>query len=382
MKCSLEVLPVELVDHIVTLLELQDILSLRLTSRTLESKISHAKIFAHKHVKLDEEHLRSMVYMTSPGRPGSLLQHCTIVGNAGSDMSNTPNSDEHVRLLTEAFINLKKHSPRARLVSLRLKVITGGRGPSDGILGYISRRDRSATALRVFDVTIAALHASELPVDEHLNLFGGVSQCDLSSSAFLSINQRFASMPIFRTLKKLTVKLSSSIVRPGNSSQSTHETRLLQGVLEMSVIMPELEHLDIRGYDIANGYPEPLMDSTVKPNRSNQPHLLHLKKCTLRGLYVLDSDLLELLKAVHPVALTMTYIRLASGTWASIFEYMTSSDSPVRHYHLDDLRESKRLVHFDTRHTKEVKEVIRYSIALRRALQSMRMTTGGSCVDA
>ncbi|TRX91474.1 hypothetical protein FHL15_007698 [Xylaria flabelliformis] len=382
MKRSLEVLPVELVDQIVTLLELRDIRSLRLTSRTLESKISHAKLFAHKHVELDEESLRSMVYMTSPGRAGSLLQHCTIVGNARSDISNTPDSDEHVRLLTEAFINLKKHSPGARLVSLRLSVIERGRNSTDGILGYISRSDMSATALRIFDITITALHASELPVDEHLNLFGGVSGCDLSSNAFLSINQRFASMPIFRALKKLTVRLSLLIVRPDNSSQSTHGTLLLQGLLEMSVIMPELEHLDIHCFYIANRRSSALVDSTVKLNRSNQSHVLHLKTCSLRGLCVLDNDLLEFLKAVHPVALTMTYVWLISGTWTSIFEYMTSSVSPIRYYHLNDLRESKMLVHFDTRQTKEVKEVIRYRIALRRALLSMRMTVGGSRRDA
>ncbi|KAI0550558.1 hypothetical protein F4679DRAFT_205872 [Xylaria curta] len=394
----LETLPVELVGYIATPLERRDVLSLRLTCRALESKIPHAQLFARKHVELDQEALKNMVYMTSQGRVGTLLQHCTIYRLAEArdntmtfddervhllteTRNNTPNFDEHVRLLTEAFINLKKYSPRTRLASVSLRVFKNDNtaGPGGPPVEYIA-----AVAPQVFHIAIEALRASELSVDEHLDLFGGNWRCSLPSVVFLSINQRFASVPVFRTLKKLTLKLSSSTFRNRGSSQSVLGTLLLQGLLDMTGIMPDLEDLDIHWYNTSTGGPD-----VLSVNLSGQSHFSHLKTCSLRGLYVPDSNLLEFLKAVRPVELTMTDISLAPGTWTSIFEYVTSSDSPVTYYHLDDLHESRRLVHFDvpgeskfpylgvtmgpstlTRQANEVKEAIQYGITLKRPLGS------------
>ncbi|KAI1737779.1 hypothetical protein F4680DRAFT_206097 [Xylaria scruposa] len=373
---SLETLPIELVGYITTPLERRDVLSLRLTCRALESKIPHAQLFARKDVELDRESLENMVYMTSQGRVGTLLQHCTIYSVA-KVVSDTLNLDEHVRLLTEAFANLKKYSPRTRLASVSLRVFKDD--TTEPTWKHIA-----PVAPQVFHVAIEALRASELSVDEHLDLFGGDLRCSLPAAVFLSINQRFASVPIFRALKKLTVRLASSSFRNDGSSQSALGTLLLQGLLDMSGIMPELEDLDIHWYNTATG-----SEDALSVNLSGQSHFSRLKICSLRGLYVPVGNLLEFLKAVRPVALTMTDVSLAPGSWTSIFEYVTSSDSPLTYYHLDDLRESRRLVHFDvpgeskfpylgvtmgpstlTRQANEVKEAIQYGITWKRPLGS------------
>jgi hypothetical protein len=96
-------------------------------------------------------------------------------------------------------------------------------------------------------------------------------------------------------------------------------------------------------------------------------------------------------RAFHPATLTLTDVRLVSGTYASIIKYLTGPDSPVTYYHLDNIREGKALVHFDvlgsskfryiggnvgpsslTRQTSHVKEAIRYRFASGRPLGSRK----------
>ncbi|KAI6088026.1 hypothetical protein F4821DRAFT_98992 [Hypoxylon rubiginosum] len=402
MKPSFETLPVELVSDIVALIDLRDIVSLRLTSRLLESKVSQqyfAKYFDHKHVELAPGPLENMVHITSQGHLGCLLQHCTITGVAESDMSGTRNDDEHVRLLTTAFSNLKQRSPKSRLASLCLDVSARNRDSTSKSDSPSLQKSIWATALRTFNVTMAALHASQLPVDEHLNIYDGVLRCSLTYEALLPLTQQFTSVPVFSSLKKLTVSLSSpltdpekstsdsAISIPGQSSPTVHGKLALRALLDMSSIMPKLESLDVHWYNVI-AYDTPIapLNPAVEFGHSN---FACLKTCRLRGIYISKSDLLELVKAVHPPALTMTDIRLTSGSYSSIFEYMTLPDTPITYYHLDDLRERHALVHFDvpgkakfrylgvtmgpstlTRQQDEVKEAIRYRITYRRSLGS------------
>ncbi|KAI1441251.1 hypothetical protein F5Y02DRAFT_400283 [Annulohypoxylon stygium] len=402
MKSSLETLPVELIGHIVTLIDLRDIVSLRLASRTVESKVSQqhlAKYFNYKHVEMAPAPLENLAYITSQGRLGCLLEHCTITGVAGSGMSRTRNDDEHIHLLARAFSNLKQRSPKGRLTSLSLRVDVRNRDSTSESDSPSLRESIWATALRTFNVTIAALHASQLPVDEHLDIYGGVSRCSLPYDALLPLTQRFTSMPVFSSLKKLTVSLSSPFINPEEStsdsaintpeqfSQTVHGKLALRGLLDMSSIMPKLESLDVHWYNIiAYDTSTAPLDSSVELSHSN---FACLEICRLRGVYIFESDLLEFVKAVHPSALTMSDIRLTSGTYSSIFEYMALLDTPITYYHLDDLREGHALVHFDvpgnakfpyrgvtmgpstlTRQENEVKEAIRYRITHKRPLGS------------
>jgi hypothetical protein len=405
MKYSPEALPVELVAEIVTLLDPRDILSLRLTSRTLESKLSQQllnRFFAKKHVELARGPLEDMAYVTSKGHLGCLLQHCTITGVAGSNTIEETEFDEHVRLLTEAFINLKQRSPKGRLASLCLGVVVRSQPSEDGSPEpdiSSSPKHVWATALRTFNITMAALQESQLPIDEHLDIFGGASGCSLAYDAFLPLTRRFASMSVFSSLKKLTVSLSSPFLDDKeetldtsisqHSNQSVHGTLLLQGFLGMSEIMPKLEDADIHWYNLRHYASTRTVDPTIHVSGSSHVNFSCLKACTLSGVYLSEHDLLEFVKAVHPVALTMTATRLVSGTYTSLFEYLALPDTPVTHLYLDDILEGGLLVHFDapgaskfpylgitmgpstlTRQKNEVNEVIRYSTTSRRPLGS------------
>ncbi|KAI0903987.1 hypothetical protein F4823DRAFT_242174 [Ustulina deusta] len=419
MPATIESLPVELVVHVATYLDFQPVCSLRLASRTLAGKLSPAHLpqfFAYKNVKLDYGSLNDLVYMTCPGRAGCSLQHCTITGVV-ADESGEP---ALTRLLTDAFANLKRNSSRASLVSLRVNaesrpegICTDNERPlgfsvqDNGVFELNCRRELRIiwhTAQQTFETTMAALRECHLSVSEHFELFGAVRGCGLSyRDALLPITQLASATTVFSLLKKLTMRLSSIRISSVQISstydqsmtvrQSMHGSSLLQGLLVILASMPHLEELDIHWYNIGSLDSTSLENSTVDLDVAaplESPHL-NLKACSLRGLYVAGEDLLRYLKAARPTKLTLTDIRLIPGTWTPIFEYLSSSISPITSYHLDDLRESDGLlVHFDdvpgqskfpyrgvqmgpstlTRQMGEVGATIRYQCTTRRPLGS------------
>ncbi|KAI0430578.1 hypothetical protein F5Y09DRAFT_341511 [Xylaria sp. FL1042] len=408
----MESLPVELVTHITTYMDLPSISSLRLTSRTLASKLWHENLphfFAYKNVKLDQASLQDLVYMTSRGRAGCLLRHCTITNIADTD------SLVLTRLLTNAFINLKHNSPRGGLVSLCLTVDSlpelhdeiDEQSDSDDsiILPPKSRRSQYVIwrkSQQIFKSTMLALRDSQLPISEHFDTLGAVRRYSLPYHSVLFSNEHSQS-PIssLSSLKKLTMSLSSTclsspMIEPNViintlSDESLHGTRVLRGLLAMLASLPQLEDLEIHWYNVcardAAG-PEHHMKSL---DVTSPPYSAHLKTCTLRGLYVTGEALLEFLKAVQPKLLTMTDISLVSGVWTPIFEYLSSPNSPIASYHLDDLEENGlKLVHFEDvpgrskfrylsdilgpstliRQACEARATIRYRLPTRRALGS------------
>ncbi|KAI0122364.1 hypothetical protein F4814DRAFT_408467 [Daldinia grandis] len=406
MKPSLEILPVELVAHIRAFLDPKDILNLRLTSGALANILSPhllAEFFFSKNVELALEPLRNMAYMTGHGRAGSLLRDCTIVGVPGIDISYAPDSDGHLRLLTEAFINLKKYSSQRGLTTLRLSVgmHTCYRESDDKISEQFARPSRKVTwdtAQRTFDITMTALRESQLTVDSHLNLFGSTPDCSLVYKAFLPLSQRFLATSLYKSLERLTMSLSAPYVSqtqtrqddaPDNSSQGVHGTLLLRSLLDMLSLMPHLKEFDIHWYNTGVNTSTSSEDRAVHIAASDYPEFAHLQACYLRGLYIPGSDLLEFLKAARPGWLSLIDVHLVSETWAPVFDYLMSMDSPTTTCVFDDIREGDRLVHFDvpgqskfpykgvtmgpstlTKSQDDVKDAIHYRTTSRRPLGS------------
>jgi hypothetical protein len=413
MMSHLEALQVELVEHIVTFLEFSDIASLRLTGRAMESKASYGSFtahFRHKDVELTTRTLQEMVRLTSQGRLGSRLQHCTITGIvtgiARNEATAADEVTEHLRsLLAEAFSNLKRCSPKGGLASLCLRVAARIESP-DGELSepndFRNWRAVWDSALRTFDITMAALSESQLFVDEHLDIYGSLRGCSLECNAFLAFAQKSASKHVFGPLKKLTVSLSpppkagmehqseAAATETEAQAQGSNSNLILQGFMRVLHIMPKLESLDLHWCSLKNTASTPPVPSASRQENSTSPASPHLKECSLRGICVSESDLLHFLEAAHPATVTLTDVRLVSGTYASIFKYLTDPDSPVTCYYLDDIREGTvNLAHFEvpgnpkfrylrsdvgpsslTRQGGHVKEAIRYRLPPRRPLGS------------
>ncbi|KAK1764284.1 hypothetical protein QBC33DRAFT_613234 [Phialemonium atrogriseum] len=385
MLSLLEALPIELVEPIVTRLEFSDIASLRLTSRTIEAKASNGcfdSFLKHKKIELTTKTLQLFVQATEQGRRGCLLRHCTITGIARSDTTAHADSTKHERLPGKAFGNLKRWSPESSLASLSLCVTARVEDSKGGLVEpgeFRSGREVWKATLRTFLVAMAALRESQLPVTEKLDVFGSIRGCSLACDAFLAnfAPESTLRRHIFGSSMRLIVSLSAPpkldeagtehesesesegeitaaelhAPRPAQESWQAH--RILQEILHVLPTMPKLESLDLHCYP-------------------------HFRECSLRGIHTSESDLVHFLSAIRPATVTLTDVRLISGTYGPVFQYLTSRDSPVTSYHLDDVLGTSKFRYSGvimgpstlSREGGHVKEVIPYCFSSRRVMGS------------
>ena len=107
-----------------------------------------------------------------------------------------------------------------------------------------------------------------------------------------------------------------------------------------------MESLDLHCYKLqGDTYTEPSIVSHKQ--HATIPGLPHLKDCHLRGVFTFEKDLLQFLSAPQPTEVTLSFIRLTSSSFTSVFQYLTSQDSEVTKYLLDDLIENKNAMHFN-----------------------------------
>ncbi|KAI1089359.1 hypothetical protein F5B19DRAFT_379928 [Rostrohypoxylon terebratum] len=353
---SIEALPIELIEQIVQLLDLCSIASLRLTSRNMERKASQGyftKFFHTKDMALTPRTLQNMIWITSQDHVGGLLQHCNIVGIAEIDMITQSHANELTDLLATAFLNLKERCKNGGLASLCLRVATIPQDSNDQTAQSGASKqwkDIWATALCTFNITIAALERSQLSVDDSLDVFGSVKGCSLRCDVFLLWPHSFPSTPIFAKLRRLTVSLSSSCIgfeeqaTPGEERDYVPSSNIFRGILEMSRIMPQLESINLHWYRL--GYN---VTTLTKPfiDTSGSSTFTHLKELILRGMHTSANNLLQFIRELRPTSLTMKDITLTSRVYDPIFEYITSPESPMAYYCLDDIHHDGRLVHFN-----------------------------------
>lgn len=365
MASPLETLIIELIEEIVTRLEFSDIAALRLTSRSISAKASTGRFrsfFKAKTIDLTTESLLRFVEATKKGQPGCLLQHCTIrsIIRADAPASNDEDGTENRRLLSKAFQNFRQGSLGRSLLSLNLRVavlVDDSHGNLIMPKEYLNGREVWKTALQTFRGTMAALRESQLPITQDLNIFGNVKGCSLGFDAFLDefINDLEATKEVFGSLKKLTARLSvppdlgedPQARGPPDAQIEEKRNDFLQEFLDVLPTMGQLESLDIHWYKLqGDSYAEP--SAISHKQRDTISGLPHLKECHLRGVFTSEEYLLHFLSALRPTEVTLRFIRLTSGSYTSVFQYLTSQDSEVAKYLLDDLVENKKVVHFNT----------------------------------
>lgn len=364
MASPLEALAVELIEEVVTRLEFSDIAALRLTSRAISAKASTGRFssfFNAKIIDLTTESLLRFVEATKEGRPGCLLQHCIIrdIIRADAPASNDEDGTEKQRLLSKVFHNLRRGSLGKSLLSLNLQVAVLVEDSNGDLIvpkEYLNGREVWKTALQTFRVTMATLRESQLPITQHLNIFGDVKGCSLGFDAFLAefITDPEATREVFGSLKKLTARLSAAPdVGEDGQARGLPQAQIgekgndfLQEFLDVLPTVGQLESLDLHWYKLqGDNYAEPSVLSHKQ--RDTISGLPHLKDCHLRGVFTSEKDLLHFLSALQPTEVTLIFIRLTSGSFTSIFKYLTSQDSEVAKYLLDDLVEHKKIVHFN-----------------------------------
>ncbi|OTA58804.1 hypothetical protein K449DRAFT_114097 [Hypoxylon sp. EC38] len=394
----LESLPPELVSNVVSFLDPADAGSLRLTNRKVSKMATRGsfstRFIQSRSIKLTTHNLEKFICITSkPGLP-CLIQHLTIHGimypNRRTRRENNAVSfqvleDERLevqQLLAQAFRNLLQNSEYHGLSSLSFSVAVTEKGWCQQRVEFRSWKTVWLAAVSSFTTTMVALKESGLPVS-HINLFEHLYGCSLQVHTFVNFTRRLESGDdTFSSLKELSLSLSAPPrTRPklllgtkndsplifdlGYESQAWYSLNALQSILRWMRFLPRLEELNLRWYNLGpwNTYQSasPLFIPLNHPDVGacltlsldmNVQDLVHLKKCTLQGVFVSAHCLLDFIKSVNPTSLTLADIHLVTGTYRGILEYLTDINSPIRAYCLDDLYEGSvgtwsKLVHFE-----------------------------------
>ncbi|EFX05125.1 f-box domain containing protein [Grosmannia clavigera kw1407] len=281
---TFNVLPVELVESIISFVDLPDICSLRLASRAFNDRTSHGRFKAfcqRREILLTMPALENLVRITSHDRYGRrvacLLQDCTLTGLleesqvklvdrgghlrapppqlvAGEDADMTARQTE---LLTEVFRNIKKARRNddknghngISLLSLRVAVRQEDgvlRGAESITMNFLPLWDM---AQRTFRIAIDALLASNLGVSTRLDVFHSQQRCSFSSRVFVDILQdrmaetSLASLTsVFSTLQHLDISLSGPHRASGRRITSEGTATQLTVIEQQAVYFMEVLH--------------------------------------------------------------------------------------------------------------------------------------------
>ncbi|KAL4790499.1 hypothetical protein BDV19DRAFT_393980 [Aspergillus venezuelensis] len=251
---SLETCPVEIIEHIISLLSLHDIYSFRLISRSLAARSPGPSLQSYllrKHVDLTEKSLRYLVDLTSsPSKLGCRIEDLVLVGvvndtkfperkvmlctkhgtveraeaqrNLGIltsrqeeyDMMHASNVD--IALLSQLFRNLMARGWRRGLRSLSLEVVVYRKDaqtrlhPADDAGDWTLIWKMTAES---FHTTLTALSKSGIPL-ERLNIYSGQDRCSLACNELSCMNHELEALAIsLGSLKQLAVSFSHQIIK-------------------------------------------------------------------------------------------------------------------------------------------------------------------------
>ncbi|KAK3626173.1 hypothetical protein LTR56_019961 [Elasticomyces elasticus] len=377
--------PNEVIENILSTLQLTDMWNLRLCSRGLAAKTIQPRFKAFYHSKtipLQDTALENFSNVTRNSGLGCLVQNITIVGQV-EDSGKVPakgkrkarsqgtsvSADEALALLTVSFENIAAAANRSRtLRSLKLaysdiRSKIPGKGFRD-TYNHTLRRWRPIwqCAATIFHTIVSALETSHLSI-QSLQLFNDFDhqRCSLPCSA---LQTTLDDVRPVRALSALT-HLSISVSDAEDSSQ-------LSGLRELLEMSPRLTHLDIHQFSLGfENLPETKFFARraigderssfeFSPNAQDNltrlfqhaseanPMPRGLKNIRLDGIHTTDQDLLRFVRRIAPQHITLKHIRLATGNFRSLFDFCTIPNSgSIVHLDLQDLREGEWHVIFD-----------------------------------
>ncbi|TFK35487.1 hypothetical protein BDQ12DRAFT_726008 [Crucibulum laeve] len=113
-----------------------------------------------------------------------------------------------------------------------------------------------------------------------------------------------------------------------NTEGGSPNNEYYMALAEIISLTPNIEELDVHGFKV-RGQRDIYLDSII------QKALHKLKKCALRGAYIEEDSLLQLLRNnLQLESLYLKHIVLSGGSWKNIFNYLaltSSSDSAATH---------------------------------------------------
>lgn len=360
MNCSIDSLSIELIDLVTSHLNGRSIAALRLTNRAANCRILRTRYFDRfktRRLWLDTASLQAFEQLTGKADALFLPRNLIILGTARFSMKVVDETEQHRVLLARAFTNLRKRIETGSLASLILSVSVPER---EGIviLENPNRRINSwmyiwQVAHHTFTVTLGALSDTGLEVTGELDLFTIPASCSLCYKDFLDIPKRFpGATKSLRRLKELKASLSPPARAPPELRRSTPEEEfnginpknVLQDIAwALPSIAPAVEGILLHWSDLNRRW-QPLLD---EPDDSFVTRAMQLQRCILQGFKVSESQLLAFLKHTRPISLALEFVQMFQGNWDSILLYLSSAESGVCSFKLDDVTQGRALVHFN-----------------------------------
>lgn len=346
-------LPAEVMEGIVTLLELRDICSLRLTAGEVAAKSSQGwfkKHFRTKTIELKAPgQLEEFVCMTQSKQLGCLVQHLTLVGGLPTSPDHDQGAGEQeqdsAETLEQAMKNLRLNSASGGLRSVSL--VVEGAGPGS--------RNRWQSiweaAAECFQTAALALGASGLPIDG-FDVFGRVARCSLACDRLASVLEKVDLTASLQGVKQLSVSLSHHRVHEPESEEmrslATGE-RNTTAIDQLLGLCPQLEDLQLHWYNLRTGN---LTDALLEEQRffdriADSCRFPSLERCSLKGIYTTGTTLLSFLRHhTRLSSLEMEELYLRGGNFRPVFSFLAKYMEHLEHVHVDDLWE-ERLIYFD-----------------------------------
>lgn len=400
---SLDALPDELFEFVVSYLSLDDIRSLRLASRLIAYKATQdtfRRYYRSKQVDLTSEGLKALVKATA--RLGSLVEELSLVGivynlteledivKSGrrskrkdeqdcrlghnwitcsdaeteqvvldlATLEQRQSEDEELRtagndvcLLTEAFVNLAA-SKRLKLLSLQILVYR-----DDATTKILPREDTEnwrcifKAASRTFSLVMPCLQRSGLSL-QALDIFAKKPEslsCNLPCNTFALT--RFRENHTLAMIKTLSIGISDPLVHESedDTKQSVPEHIMVDtsysGLARMIEVCRNLDTLEISGYDLGTLHAG--MRRRYLHHLARIEPLPKLQNLRLAGLAIDGSDLLLLLTK-HSKSLRHVELKNLSApkeSWEPVISYLP--DMKLDTLKLLDLKEVNRLMQFE-----------------------------------
>ncbi|KNG84346.1 hypothetical protein ANOM_009492 [Aspergillus nomiae NRRL 13137] len=342
---TLDSLPMELIETVVNFLDFQDICALRLTAHGISAKSSNGRFrqnLKSKKLHIAQAPLEDFAHFTQPGQVGCVLQHLTL-----SDFGVANASDkclEAAKLLVQGMENLRQNTSHGGLVSLSLSL--------HELIDSELEEAEHATA-KLFDLVMLALSNSKLSV-QIVDIFAKCFpiRCALACGEIMAVMEKADLSSTFRECKELCLSLSHWLrdldehyESPLSFDQARDHTRFICDFVNMFPVLEEL-HLAWVYYDLA--YTDAIQEEEHFFNRiANSCPFPLLKKCTFHNIRTTEAALLQFLKNVQLVSLSMENVYLASGRFESIFHHLSTSQPNLEYLHLHQLVHDPSTVYFD-----------------------------------
>jgi hypothetical protein len=314
----------------------------------------------------DLEHLEYLVWchLNLKEYSGSLEGYAKLEESLDSlkmrrdELRTFRNSQEDIRLLSEAFRNISQSIAPRCLSSLSLQVRIyyrdGQRHETPAlhqekiIEHKFSRQDHNArfypireAAALTFPTTMESLMSSHLTIKK-LDLYNSSEMypCSLSTK---EVNNIEAQYPELRACLAPMESLTMSLCNP----ESPEDERDCPGMPDESdnlglgqllELLPQLSHLDVHYFIQGHfGHKRIFHPKALMQQAAACSNLPKLRSCCIRGLHCNTDDLALFLQRTQPKCVTLESIIALSETWQPVIDLLTSPHVNIKSFYLDTL---------------------------------------------